>query len=67
MNTGSLTQSLAEEIQGMDEVLGDENSLFGSTPMVYAIKNGKVIDVNAGYTEYSTYEEFLKNNDVEEK
>ena len=67
LNTGSLTQSLAEEIQGMDEVLGDENSLFGSTPMVYAIKNGKVIDVNAGYTEYSTYEEFLKNNDVEEK
>ena len=53
-----------DEISSLDEELAENISY---TPMVYAVKNGKVIDVNAGYTEYSTLVQFLKINGVERK
>lgn len=53
-----------DEIQDLDEIL-EENISY--TPMVYAIKNGEVIDVNDGYTEYSTLTAFLEEYGVEAK
>lgn len=40
---------------------------FMTTPMVYAIKNGKVVNVNKGYTDYQTYSKFLENTGVKRK
>lgn len=37
---------------------------LGYTPMVFAVKAGKVIDVNKGSTSYETYVKFLKNNKI---
>jgi len=62
LNTDNVTGDDVSEIVEFDDDL-EEN--FPSTPMVYAVKNGKVIDFNNGYTEYSTYVKFLKDNDVE--
>lgn len=53
-----------DEISDLDEKLAEN---FSYTPMVYAIKNGEVIDINDGYTEYSTLTEFLEENGVEKK
>lgn len=53
-----------DEISDLDDKLAENISY---TPMVYAIKNGEVIDINDGYTEYSTLTEFLEENGVEKK
>ena len=52
------------KISELDDVLAENISY---TPMVYAVKNGEVIDVNDGYTEYSTLTQFLEDNGVEKK
>ena len=40
---------------------------FGSTPIVYAIRNGEVVDNQLGYTTYANYEQFLTTNGVIKK
>ena len=39
-----------ETIIGLDEEL---ESNFGYTPMVFVVRDGKVVDVNEGYSEYT--------------
>lgn len=56
-----------EEIRDMDSHFTDQNTYLGSTPMVYVVQNGKVIDVHAGYTEYEDYASFLEEHDVKKK
>ena len=56
-----------EEIRDMDSHFSDQNTYLGSTPMVYVVQNGKVIDVHAGYTEYEDYASFLEEHDVKKK
>ena len=58
------TVSKYDEISELDEGLAENISY---TPMVYAVKNGEVIDINDGYTEYSTLTQFLEDNGVEKK
>lgn len=52
------------DIRELDDTLAET---FGPTPMVFAIKNGEVVDYNNGYTEYSTLTSFLEENGVETK
>lgn len=48
-----------------DEKFLEEN--FGSTPMVLAFKNGKMIDTWIGYAEYDDYAKWLKDLGLKEK
>lgn len=64
LDTTGVTEDAYNEIVEFDSDLEES---FMSTPMVYAIKNGEVVDYNNGYTEYSTYVEFLEDNKVKEK
>ena len=57
----TVDDSAYKTITNIDAKL-EEN--FGYTPMVFAIRDGKVIDVNEGYTEYSVYKKFLEQNNV---
>lgn len=59
-----------KKIQKLDEFLKDN---YGYTPMVLVVQNGKILnkEVNnysgVGYTEYSTFEKFLKKLNYEKK
>lgn len=64
LDVSTVDDSAYETITDIDSKL-EEN--FGYTPMVFAIRDGKVIDVNEGYTEYSVYKTFLEKNDVQSK
>lgn len=64
LDTTGVTESDYNKIIEFDEDLEES---FLATPMVYAVKNGEVIDYNDGYTEYATYAEFLEDNKVKEK
>ncbi len=37
-------------------------SYYGSTPTVVLVKDGKVVDSQVGYTDYSTFASFLEDN-----
>ena len=63
-DTENVTSEIVSEIQGLDEIFEQD---FPSTPMVYLVGKGEVKDVNEGYTEYSTYANFLEDNGVEKK
>lgn len=64
LDTSNLTSDFVEKIQGMDEIFEND---FPATPMVYLVGKGEVKDVNEGYTEYSTYANFLEDNGVDKK
>ena len=38
---------------------------YGSTPIVVLLKDGKVVDYQLGYTDYSTFASMLENNGFE--
>ncbi len=57
----------ASEIVAKDDAFTAEETAFGSTPQTYAVKNGKVIDTNAGATEYDEYASFLENLGIQKK
>ncbi len=63
-DTENVTQDDVDDIKKLDEVFETD---FPATPMVYYVGNGKVNDVNEGYTEYDTYASFLESNDVDKK
>ncbi len=67
LDTDKLEEDTATKITEKSEVFSDENSVFGATPIVYVIRNGKVEDVHAGYSEYDEYAKFLEDNDVKKK
>ena len=66
LSTSKLSEKI-DEIRKKDDAFSDDDTYLGSTPMVYAIKNGKVIDVNAGATEYDEYTSFLEEHGVDKK
>ena len=67
LDTDKLDSDVSDEITEKSDVFKDKNSIFGATPIVYVIKNKKVVDVHSGYSEYDVYESFLKDNGVEKK
>lgn len=64
LDTDNLDNDSAEKITELDEILEKD---FPATPMVYLVGDGKVYDVNEGYTDYATYTKFLEDNDVEKR
>lgn len=62
--------SMLALINGMTEKYNTEystnyTSLYGYTPMVVIVKDGKIQDIWIGYGEYSTYKTFLEDNGIE--
>lgn len=64
LDTGEIDNDDIEKIAKLDEILEKD---FPATPMVYLVGDGKVYDVNEGYTDYATYTKFLEDNDVEKR
>ncbi len=64
LNTDNLDSDSTGKITELDEILEKD---FPATPMVYLVGDGKVYDVNEGYTDYATYTKFLEDNDVEKR
>lgn len=48
-----------EKIKALDTFF-DEN--YGRTPMIVLVKEGKIVDKQMGYTEYSSFAQLLENN-----
>lgn len=51
-----------ERIKALDQFF---NENYGRTPMVVLVKDGKIVDKHLGYTEYSSFAQFLENNGFE--
>lgn len=64
LNAQNLTSSDVSDAVELDSSLKDT---FSSTPMVYVIEDGEVVDVNKGYTDYDVLANFLEDNGVKEK
>ena len=59
-----VTESQYKEVIKYDQDLADS---FMSTPMVYKIRNGKVINYSAGYKDYADYFKYLENNGIKKR
>ena len=64
LDIDKLTKDDFNDIAELDD---DFAATIGATPMVYVIKNKNLVDVNEGYTEYSSYSDFLEDNGVKKR
>lgn len=67
--TSKSFEKMVNLIDGMSEKYNEKNgtdyeSLYGYTPTVVVVKNGKIKDIWIGYAEYDAYVNWLKENGI---
>lgn len=59
VDISTVSEEESSKITNLDSFL---SNYWGSTPIVVLIKDGKIVDYQLGYTDYSTFAAILENN-----